>query len=351
MKTYWMIGTLCFIACSNSKPVATQETSNLSVRTQTSYNCTSERVYASLLSTRRHRLSGENPIVGVYDSRDGGRNWTHTGWPQGRHFAIATEPSTCGVIRYVAAGNGLFRTLDDGRTWRITTDWQQTEIQEIAVSTLKVQHILIGTPYGIFRSENRGDNWQEVNQGLDQRFTSSIRFDRTNADRAIAGTESGVYISNDGGRTWMPTNLNEPVRSVRQSPDNPSMWVAGLQHKGAATSDDFGKTWQISPSLNGKTMYQIEFGLKQTELWAGGWEVGVWYSPDFGMTWQHRSEGIAYTFIHSIAISREHPGRIWAGSMGGGLFRSDDHGKNWTESNRELFEAGQIWDLFIDTEQ
>ena len=350
MKPFWIIGAIFIVACSNTKPVA-QEVTGLSKVDQASYNCTSERVYASLLSTRRHRLSGENPVVGIYNSRDGGSSWTHTGWPQGRHFAIATEPSTCGVIRYVAAGNGLFRTMDDGRTWRITTDWKQTEIQEVAVNTMKVQQILIGTPYGIFRSKNRGDTWQEANQGLEQRFTSSIRFDRTNAAKAVAGTESGVFISSDGGQTWTATNLNAPVRSVRQSPDNPSMWVAGLQHKGVATSIDFGKTWQMSPGLDGKTIYQVEFGLKQTELWAGGWEVGVWYSPDFGLTWEHGSAGIAYPFIHSIAVSREHPGRIWAGSMGGGLFRSEDHGKTWTESNRDLFEAGQIWDLFIDTEQ
>jgi photosystem II stability/assembly factor-like uncharacterized protein len=351
MKYLSIIGALVLAGCATGNSVSQGDQRTVSTASESSYNCTQERVYAALLSTRIHRLSGQNPVVGVFDSRDGGSTWNHTGWPQGRHFSIITEPGTCGVVRYVAAGNGLFRTTDDGRTWRITTDWRQTEIQGAAVNTMDPKIILSATPYGIYRSTDRGDTWSEASSGLDQRFTSSIRFDRTNARVALAGTESGVYISEDGGSTWRPTNLDKPVRSVRQSPDNPGIWVAGLQHSGGAISRDFGRTWQLSPGLDGKTIYQIEFGVEPEELWAGGWEVGVWYSPDLGRTWEHRSEGIAYPSIHSIAVSRAKPGTLWAGSMGGGLFRSDDHGKTWKASNPELFDAGQIWDLYIDTEQ
>lgn len=351
MKHPSIVGALIIAGCASSNSVSQNDQHAVSTSSESSYNCTQERVYSALLSTRIHRLSGVNPVVGVFDSSDGGETWSHSGWPQGRHFAIVTEPGTCGVIRYVAAGNGLFRTTDDGRTWRITTDWQQTEIQDVAVNTMKPSEILAATPYGMYRSNDRGDNWIEASVGLNQRFTSSIRFDRINERVAIAGTESGVYISEDGGSSWKLTNLDKPIRSVRQSPDNPGIWVAGIQHYGAAVSRDFGRTWQLSEGLNGKTMYEIEFGVNEEELWAGGWEVGIWYSPDLGRTWEHRSEGITYPYIHGIAVSRTMPGTLWAGSMGGGLFRSDDHGKTWRASNPAFFDAGQIWDLFIDTEQ
>lgn len=351
MKHPSIVGALIIAGCASSNSVSQNDQHTVSTSSESSYSCTQERVYSALLSTRIHRLSGVNPVVGVFDSRDGGETWSHSGWPQGRHFAIVTEPGTCGVIRYVAAGNGLFRTTDDGRTWRITTDWQQTEIQDVAVNTMKPSEILAATPYGMYRSNDRGDNWIEASVGLNQRFTSSIRFDRINERVAIAGTESGVYISEDGGSSWKLTNLDKPIRSVRQSPDNPGIWVAGIQHYGAAVSRDFGRTWQLSEGLNGKTMYEIEFGVNEEELWAGGWEVGIWYSPDLGRTWEHRSEGITYPYIHGIAVSRTMPGTLWAGSMGGGLFRSDDHGKTWRASNPAFFDAGQIWDLFIDTEQ
>lgn len=351
MKHLPLLAAILLAGCSSPQPLAQQNRTLDAQTAGASYNCTHERVYAALLSTRIHRLSGQNPVVGVFDTRDGGSSWSHSGWPQGRHFAVITEPGTCGVVRYVAAGNGLFRTTDDVATWRITTDWQQTEIQDAAVNTMSPNILLSATPYGIFRSTNRGDSWSETSSGLSQRFVSSVRFDRTNAQIALAGTESGVYISSDGGQSWRPTNLREPVRSVRQSPDNPGVWVAGLQHKGAAVSRDFGRSWQLSAPLDGKTMYEIEFGTIDEELWAGGWEVGVWYSPDLGRSWEQRSEGITYPSIHAIAVSRAHPGRVWAGSMGGGLYVSNDHGKSWQAANPDIFDAGQIWDLYIDTEQ
>lgn len=350
MKIYWLIGACLIVGCSTSNQVSPSSDNTQQV-SQESYNCTHERVYAALLSTRIHRLSGENPVVGVFNSRDGGVTWTHTGWPQGRHFAVVTEPSTCGVVRYVAAGNGLFRTTDDGATWRITTDWRQTEIQDIGVNTMDPRIILSATPYGIFRSTNKGDTWTEASTGLDQRFVSSVRFDRTNVQIAIAGTESGVYTSSNGGQSWQSTNLDNPVRSVRQHPKNPMIWIAGLQNAGSALSTDNGKTWTLQPAVDGKTFYEIEFGFSENELWAGGWEVGVWYSPDLGTTWEERNNGITSPFIHSLAISREHPGRMWAGSMGGGLFRSENNGQTWVPANPDLFDAGQIWDLFIDIEQ
>lgn len=314
-------------------------------------NCAEERLFVAVLSTRRHRLAGENPVVGVFGSADGGQTWQHSGWPQGRHFAVGSEPGTCGSTRYVAAGNGLFRSTDDGQTWRITTGWEQTEVQDVAASTATPGLVLIGTPYGIFRSDNRGDTWDGASQGLESRFVSSVRFDRTNASAAFAGTESGAFRSDDGGRTWKATALRDPVRSLRQHPAQPEIWVAALQNRGAAVSLDGGATWAHSTGLDGKTMYEAEFGVGDQEIWAGGWGAGVWYSPDLGKTWRQLSNGLADMNIHSLAISRQHPGRLWAGSMGGGLFQSDDAGRNWKPVSDLVFKAGQIWDLYMEAEQ
>lgn len=314
-------------------------------------NCADERLFAAVLSTRRHRLAGENPVVGVFTTADGGQTWGHHGWAQGRHFAVGSEPGTCGVTRYVAAGNGLFRTTDDGQTWRITTGWRQTEVQDVAVATTEPELVLTGTPYGIFRSEDRGDTWEETSTGLESKFVSSVRFDRTDATVAMAGTESGAMRSGDAGRTWTSTDLREPVLSLRQHPSRPEVWIAALQNRGVAVSTDGGASWSTSPALDGKTMYEAEFGTGTDEIWAGGWGIGVWYSPDLGNSWVERSNGLSDKNIHSLAISRSNPGRLWAGSMGGGLFRSDDAGKTWKAVPDLIFEAGQIWDLYLEVEQ
>jgi photosystem II stability/assembly factor-like uncharacterized protein len=69
---------------------------------------------------------------------------------------------------------------------------------------------------------------------------------------------------------------------------------------------------------------------------AGGNEwfgPAVWKSTDFGETWTHSSEGLAYAegeepikAAWSIAVSN---GRLYAGVQPAGLFQSDDRGQTW----------------------
>ncbi len=71
---------------------------------------------------------------------------------------------------------------------------------------------------------------------------------------------------------------------------------------------------------------------------AGGNEwfgPAVWKSTDFGATWTHSSEGLAYAAGEepikagwSLAVAN---GSLYAGVQPAGLFRSDDGGENWAQ--------------------
>jgi photosystem II stability/assembly factor-like uncharacterized protein len=349
MKYALGISLLLLGACTTTKPVQEaapplQKSGDTGI-----INCPNERVFVTLLSTRKHQLSGENPTVGVFDSMNGGQEWSHSGWKQGRHFAVYGEPRTCGFIRYVAAGNGLFRTLDNGKTWRIVTDWQQTEIMDVAVSKFQPSLVFTATPYGIFRSNDRGDSWVATNNGLRHLFANTLRVDYSNPKVVIAGTEAGIARSEDQGDSWNVTLSDKRVHSVRQHPSNSSIWVAGLKDDGVAISVDFGRTWRMTRFLKG-TFYEVEFGVEPEELWAVGWNTGVWYSKDLGNSWEQRITGLSDLNLHSLAVSRQTPGKLWVGSMGGGLFLSEDKGMSWKAHHPDRFEAGQIWDIYLEGE-
>jgi BNR/Asp-box repeat len=89
----------------------------------------------------------------------------------------------------------------------------------------------------------------------------------------------------------------------------------------------------------------------------GHFGVKLKYSPDGGATWEDRAapeyppgEEVATAdgkpptpatlkLIWALeAGSANQPGRLWAGTLPGGLFRSDDGGKSW-ELNRPLWDA------------
>lgn len=313
-----------------------------------------ETLYAVVLSTRKHQLSGQNPTVGLFRSRDLGATWKHTGWPQGRAFAVMAAPGGRGDTVFLAAGNGLMRTTDGGGSWRITTDWQMTEVQDVAVNPNRPAQVLAATPYGVFRSDELGEGWAEASGGLDARFVSSVRFDRTSARRAFAGTESGLYVSDDGGERWTPTELREPVRSVRQSPSHADRWVAALQDRGVALSEDGGRTWRFGGgAVDGRTLYASEFHPSDPDvLYAGGWETGVLRSDDFGRSWQPFTRGLTDLAlnVHALAISRTTPDVVFAGTMGGGLYRSSDGGVTWEPVEPDIFDLAQVWDLYVEGE-
>lgn len=311
-----------------------------------------ETFYVCMLGTRKHRLSGVNPVVGLFYTKDGGQTWQHTGWEQGKAFAAVTPPGGQGDTIFVAAGNGVMRTTDGGAKWRITTSWEVTEVQDVAVSARRTTDVFAATPYGIYRSRDFGTTWSHIAAELPEPFVSSIRVDRDDPDRVLAGAEAGLYISPDGGDTWVGSGLEYPIRSVRQSPDNPQIWAAALQNHGVAISHDGGTTWRTAEVLDGRTIYEVEFDPMNPErLLAGGWKTGLLESLDLGRHWGKLDENLDSEDIHGIAISRTKEGLIIVGSMSNGVFVSTDGGIHWTASAPDIFDEGQVWDVYVGGEQ
>lgn len=311
-----------------------------------------EAIYVSMLGTRKHRLSGVNPTVGLFYSTDGGLTWTHTGWKQGKAFAAVRPPGGGGDTVFVAAGNGVMRTIDGGNHWRITTGWEVTEVQDVALSARRPNDVFAATPYGIFRSRDFGGSWTRVGENITPPFVSTIRVDRVDSDRIRAGTESGLWVSSDGGEVWTRGPLRHAIRSIRQSPHNAAVWVAALQDHGVAVRVDGASAWRLSPDIDGLTVYEVEFDpFDAQRLVAGGWKTGLLESRDLGETWTQIDRNLPSEDIHGIAFSRAIPGLLFVGTMDEGVFVSKDGGKNFTAADPDIFEAGQIWDVYIGGEE
>lgn len=299
-------------------------------------------LYVALLTTTRTRLDGTNPPVGVFRSTNGGGDWEHLGWEQGKAFAVLPLSDTL----VVAQGNGVHLSEDGGRSWRIVTDWRVTEVQDVAPDPGAPGRLFAATPYGVFRSDDLGGAWAEASRGLDSpdaTFVSTIRADRAAAGRLLIGTEAGLFVSDDAGVSWRPLPVPEPVRAVRQSPHDTLRWAAALQGKGLALSEDGGVTWGYATGLpEGTTVYEVEWDpYEPGVLWAGGWKTGVVRSLDAGRAWAVL--GLSETSVHGIAIAA--PGVVLVGTMGDGVFRTRDGGLTWEAVGEDVFAGGQVWDV------
>ena len=302
-------------------------------------SCTDETIYVAMLGTRKHRLSGENPTVGVFYTRDFGETWQHTGWKQGKAFSVYVPENSCGDTLWVAAGNGVMRSTDGGQSWRITTGWEVTEVQDVVADPAGSGRVVVATPYAVYTSPDMGETWSSSRPG----FGSSVRFDRTNSSVILLGSEDGLVASRNG--VWEETQIEAPIRSVRQSPHDPDVWVAALQGGGVMVRKPGGGGW--TPSDLDATIYEVEFHpVDEQTLYAGGWNTGLLVSNDLGGTW-NRVETLQADNIHGIAISRRNPDVIIVGSMDDGVFVTRDAGRTWIPAAPELFDEGQVWDVHI----
>jgi photosystem II stability/assembly factor-like uncharacterized protein len=212
---------------------------------------------------------------------------------------------------------------------------------------------MAATPYGLFRSPDFGEHWEDVSEGLPDRFVASVRFDRRSAHHVLAGTESGLAVSHDCGATWDATSVTEAVRSVRQSPVYPDRWVVGLQAAGVATSSDGGITWSLpEDGIAGQTIYEAEFSpIDPDVIYAAGWETGVLKTDDFGITWSQIAPEFTERGVHALGVRDRGGPEVLVGTMNDGLYVTRDNGATWEAVDPEIFELSQVWDIFVRGEQ
>jgi hypothetical protein len=66
----------------------------------------------------------------------------------------------------------------------------------------------------LFRTTDFGANWTAVAGDLPDKNINVVLQDRKNAGLLFAGTDSGLYVSLNGGRNWLPFKANMPWAKV-----------------------------------------------------------------------------------------------------------------------------------------
>lgn len=152
------------------------------------------------------------------------------------------------------------------------------------------------------------------------------------SDMILLGTRKGTVIVDRSNGAWRPRAIEHagiPVCYAARDPRDGTLW-ASLDHghwgPKLSRSRDGGATWQDVLSLN------YPQGARYI--------VKVLPTPDFdplAPTGQPDYADATVLKIWTIAFgSAEQPGRLYAGTIPGGLFVSDDGGESW-ELNRPLW--------------
>jgi photosystem II stability/assembly factor-like uncharacterized protein len=242
--------------------------------------------------------------------------------------AVATRP---GTIFVGSAGGGVWRTRNNGVTWKPVFDdfGGSMSIGDLAIAPSDPNVVWVGTGEpnnrqsstwgdGVYRSLDGGTSWEHM--GLrDSHHVGRIVIHPRDPNTVFvaalghlwgASEERGLYRTHDGGRTWarvLTVDENTGAVDVAIDPDGRTLYAATYERR------------------------RRGFGFV-----GGGHGGALWRSLDGGDSWQRLERGLPGGVVGriGIAIAPSRTDVVYAiveHRPDGGVYRSTDRGTTWTK--------------------
>jgi photosystem II stability/assembly factor-like uncharacterized protein len=298
---------------------------------------------------------------GVWQSTDGGTTWRPIFDDQAVHAigAVAVFQANPSVIwvgtgegnvrNSVSIGNGVYRSIDAGRTWQHLGLEKSERIHRIALHPVRpeVAYVCATGPEwgehkerGVFKTEDAGKTWRHVLAVNEKTGCGDMAMDPSNPDKLFAsmwefrrwpwffhsgGPGSGLYVTHDGGGAWRKLQEEDGLPKAPYgriglaiARSSPSTVYAMVEAEKSAVirSDDGGLKWRTmndKPNVNPRPFYYADITVDPQR-------PDLLYSIDYEI---RASEDGGKTF-------RTLPGATWAQIHG-------DHHALWIHPDRPEF--------------
>lgn len=283
-------------------------------------------------------------------------------------------------------GDGIFKTLDGGKTWKRMGLEKTKNIHRILIDPNNPNIVYagaIGNPYtphserGVYKTTDGGVTWEKVLYTNDTSGCGELVMDPSNPNKLIAnmwqhqrkpwnfnsgGPGSGLYITVDGGKTWKKLGKEDGIPDgnlgrigLAFAASQPSRVYAKIEatKNGFYKSDDGGFTWTLVNSdpaqVTDRPFYFQEIYVDtKNENRIYDIHSTVTFSEDGGKSF---STLIPYSGIHpdhhAWWIHPTNPNIIIEGNDGG-IGISKDRGKSWRFDEQLPF--GQFYHINTDNE-
>lgn len=311
---------------------------------------------------------------GVWKTVNRGNTWTPIFDDYGAYSmgCITIDPKDSNVIwlgtgenqsqRSVGFGDGVYKSVDAGRTWSNVGLGRSEHIAKILVDPRDSNVVWVaaqgplwapGGDRGLYKTPDGGKTWTPALQASENTGIADIAFDPRNPDVLYAasyqrrrhqgllvggGPESTIYKTTDGGRNWSKIDTGLPAVdrgriALAVSPQRPdtvyALVAAAGKESGFFRSLDRGATWQrmsdyivVDPQYYGEIYPDPH---KAGRVYAVDVRINV--TEDEGKTFKPTEWNI-HVDHHAIGFDPRDPLHLWVGNDGG-LYETFDGGKAW----------------------
>ncbi len=242
-------------------------------------------------ASRPHTLFAGIEPAGLFRSDDHGSSWrpvtalnehpSRATWqPAGGALAlhsIAVDPRDDARLYCAISAGGVFRSDDDGASWRPMNDGVRAEflpgpppptgqcVHKLRLHPARPDRLYQQNHCGTYRSDDRGESWHEITAGLPSDFGYVLALDPADADvvfvvpeesshmRTTVGGRLRVYRTGDAGGRWTAATEGLPqehayVSVLREAMDNDDESPVGV-YLGTSgghlfATRDGGRTWR-----------------------------------------------------------------------------------------------------------
>lgn len=254
----------------------------------------------------------------------------------GRIADIDVDPKNVAVIYIATASGGVWKSTSGGIQWNpIFDDQPVASIGDVTVSLADSNVVWVGSGEsnnrnssawgnGVYLSKDAGKTWANMGLAETQQIARIVTHPKDPNIAWVAavgplwsaGEHRGVYMTTDGGKTWVKTlytDENTGATDLIIDEKNPNVLYAAMYERRR-----FPWTFR-SGGPNGGIFKSTDGGKKWTKL-AGGLPTGL--TGKIGLTIYPKNTNILYAMVEAEKGTKPEEDK-------NGIYRTEDAGKTW----------------------
>ncbi len=227
----------------------------------------------------------------LFESRDSGETWSlvrglfdhphRPRWMPGNGglalHTVLLDPADSRRMYVAISAGGVYRTEDGGQSWTAQNRGIRATflpnkypefgqcVHKIVVHPGRPERLFLQNHWGVYRSDDRGENWKDVASGLPSDFGFAVAMHPTKPDwvylipvdsdqfRCACDGRLRVYRSRNAGASWEPLARGLPQKGAYETvlrdamavdSSNPAGVYFGTRSGQVFASRDEGKSWR-----------------------------------------------------------------------------------------------------------